>query len=123
MREVLINIEHSYKEKMKILKDQNIFNHHSYINAINKDTPLSVRMAYSIAVLDGYCKLLKYFIAKKEKRDFVYSEELENYYKKEEGIFYRIPHLDLYKQKTEHEFVILIYDEILKLENSLKVEL
>ena len=123
MREVLINIEQCFKEKMKILKDQNIFNQHSYMNTINKDTPLNVRIAYSIAVLDGYCKLLKYFIAKKEKRDFVYREELENYYKKEEDIFYRIPHLDLYKQKTEHEFVILIYDEILKLENCLTVEL
>ena len=112
-------IDIRFKRKIQILKDQNIFDSDLCVNCLNEAIPLKVRIGYSISMLDIYSELLQYFISKNNCAVLSNEKGYELLEKKESVHFNRIQYLELYKQKTELQFIKFIRSDILKLEEEL----
>ena len=118
MNESEINI--GFKRKIKIVNDQNIFDSDLYCNCINVEIPLRVRLGYSVTMLDIYSELLEYFIFRNEDFSTVIQKGYESLGKKEDTHFNRIQYLELFKQKSELEFIKFMRNDIVAFENELK---
>tara|TARA_R110002020_G_scaffold291388_3_gene506843 strand:+ start:114 stop:500 length:387 start_codon:yes stop_codon:yes gene_type:complete len=112
-----INIR--FKRKIQILRDQNIFDTDLQNNCLNAAIPLQVRIGYSISMLDIYSELLEYFISRKENTEAVSEKGYDLLEKKESVHFNRIQYLELYKQKTELQFVRFMRSDMVQLEEEI----
>ncbi len=65
-------INNRFKRKIKIVKEQNIFDWELYNNCINSEIPLIIRIGYGISMLDISSELLEYFISRSEGSNLLF---------------------------------------------------
>lgn len=117
-------IDIRFKRKIIIVRDQNIFDSDLYYNCVNTQLPLKVRIGYSIAMIDIYSEILEYFISCNESYKILFNENGDEPFEKKESIhFNRIQYLELYKQKTELQFIRFIRKDLINLESELNNQL